>query len=85
VGSGTSRIALAVTALAKNVCRQKSISAEWKSREESMAENVLTKDELKMLFLIMCVVSSDFEATFRERKVDRFALLEKLQKLSGAE
>jgi hypothetical protein len=86
VESGINRIARAVMVPAKSGSHQKSINVEWKSRDKSMADtNELTQAELKVLFLIMCVVSSDFDATFKERGVDRFELITKLQNLTGAE
>jgi hypothetical protein len=45
----------------------------------------LTEQELKTVFLILCVVSSEYEATFRRYGLDRFAVIKNLQDLSGAE
>ena len=45
----------------------------------------LTQQELRVLFLVMMVVSSDFKAEFSESGVDRFELIRKLQLLSGVE
>jgi hypothetical protein len=45
--------------------------------------DTLTQAELKILYLIMMVASSDYAAEFDERKIDRFALINKLGQMAG--
>ena len=87
VVSGFNRIALAVMARAKNEFHRNSINDIWKLKDKSMPENneILTEAELKVLFVVMCVVSSEFEMQFKHYDVDRIGLIRKLQQLSGAE
>jgi len=46
---------------------------------------ILTEAELKILFLVLCVAGKDFDAEFKQRGIDRFALTNKLGRLGNVE